>query len=200
MMLSIGERLSNNSIRSRRPKTADAQRDEPRPVQLTNQIMLLDSDVKPFCESPRPRTAVNPQMNRKSLRRATRTSARGQIREVVALPERPSTAVPRRKKEAIQRQRKELTDLPDSEDIANIKKIIKSTRKRTIMWGDSSFNTFNAKLAGEWEAAKEPKRSRFIIDNDPIDINNPVSAAPLISTKALVQDFIGVPTSLTCMM
>ena len=33
--------------------------------------------------------------------------------------------MPRRKKEAIQRQRKELTDLPDSEDIANIKKIIK---------------------------------------------------------------------------
>lgn len=195
-MLSPGERLANNGIKRQRPKTCEARRIDQIDVRVANQIILLDSDIEPFCNSARPRTAVNPQMSIKSSRREKKCSTSRQIKkDDWNFPERPATAAPKRQKNVITKSRKSSSDVPDSEDIENLKRLLKSARRPTIMWGGSALNTFNERIVDEWQTKVEPKRKTVIVDHEPIDINNPVAAAPLISTKALVQDYIGMPMS-----
>jgi hypothetical protein len=69
--------------------------------------------------------------------------------------------------------------------------------KRHINWTDTGDSIISEKLTSEVEAFKaEARPRRIMMDAEPMDISAAPQAAKLISTTALVQDFIGIPSSL----
>jgi hypothetical protein len=86
--------------------------------------------------------------------------------------------------------------LPGRKEIEHIRGEIKAGKRR-IVWKDTGDSIISENIKGEGVAVmKEPQPKRIILNTEPIDINVAPKAVKLISTKALVQDFIGVPYSL----
>jgi hypothetical protein len=73
--------------------------------------------------------------------------------------------------------------------------------KKSVVWVAQSDLVLNQRITDDLTPSRpEPPRKRIILDHQPIDINLPPQGAPLISTKALVQEFIDVPNSLSFML
>lgn len=111
--------------------------------------------------------------------------------------------------------------VPDTRMMHQIKKEIDSIRPKTVQW-DESLNDgmFGLMAEPKQEPSTEEKvqikkqkqkqgpvgpsvtilSGKIIVDNEPININEKPVAAPLISTRAFCQDYVGVPNSLSFMM
>ena len=89
--------------------------------------------------------------------------------------------------------------VPSADDIQHLKKMVESAKRRQIMWGESDMSTFNERVtSGALTSRPDPRRKTIMVnDHDPVDIASPIKATPLISTTALVQDFIGVPNAVS---
>lgn len=194
-MMDARSRKAKNSVTKTRPKTAKTRAECLRDVKMANHILSLDPDVDP----PSPRSArahVKPQTNPVTLRRVSSPSI-GKVEEFDVERRIPSPPQSARQFHPKIKSSKQQTLITRSE-IENLRKIVNSNRPKTIMWGDSA-PMMNDRIKGDITSTprNEEKRRTIIIDNDPIDINSPVPAARLISTTAFIQDYIGVPNSLS---
>jgi hypothetical protein len=88
--------------------------------------------------------------------------------------------------------------LPNSRDIERLKQELNAKRPRPIQWRDTD-PSFNQDLVSDHIAnSRDEQRPRYIMAGpDPIDIYAPPQPTRLISTTASVQDYIGVPNSLS---
>jgi hypothetical protein len=88
--------------------------------------------------------------------------------------------------------------LPNARDIERLRQEVKASRPRQIQWGNTD-PSFNQDLVSDGIVnPKDRQRPKCIMaDADPIDIHAPPQPAKLISTTALVQEYIGVPNSLS---
>jgi hypothetical protein len=87
--------------------------------------------------------------------------------------------------------------LPGKREIEQMRDQINLSR-RPVVWSDRSDDVISERIKGEVASPIEEVRTRrIIIDQEPIDINSPPKASQLISTTAFIQDFIGVPSSLS---
>jgi hypothetical protein len=65
------------------------------------------------------------------------------------------------------------------------------------VWNNTSDSLFSEKITGDLRTTTEEVRpQRIMMDSNPMDNNGTPHAAKLISTTALVQDFLGIPHSL----
>lgn len=115
--------------------------------------------------------------------------------------------------------------VPDVRMMHQIKKEIDSIRPRTVQWDESLNDGMFGLMAEPRQETSETEKNqvqikhprqkqrqgpvgpsvtilsgKIIVDNEPININEKPVAAPLISTKAFCQDYVGVPNSLSFMM
>jgi hypothetical protein len=87
--------------------------------------------------------------------------------------------------------------IPSQKELEKIRDQINSSR-RTVVWSNRSDIMLSERIKDDVTApAEEIRPRRIIMDQEPIDIKSPPKASQLISTTALVQDFIGVPSSLS---
>jgi hypothetical protein len=87
--------------------------------------------------------------------------------------------------------------LPGKREIEQMRDQINSSRQ-PVVWSDRSNDVISERIKDEVVSPIEKMRTRRIIVNqEPIDINSPPKASQLISTTAFVQDFVGVPSSLS---
>jgi hypothetical protein len=86
--------------------------------------------------------------------------------------------------------------LPAAREIERIRGEI-NAGKRQIVWADTADSVFSEKLTADLGGQEEDARPRRVmIDAVPMDITAAPHAVKLISTTALVQDFIGLPYAL----
>mgnify|MGYP001130625921 CR=1 FL=1 len=115
--------------------------------------------------------------------------------------------------------------VPDERMMQQIKKEIDSFRPKTVQWDESLNDGMFGLMAEPRQETPEVEKDqiqnkhqkskqkqgpvgpsvtilsgKIIVDNEPININEKPVAAPLISTKAFCQDYVGVPNSLSFMM
>lgn len=190
-------RTAKKASEQSRPKSARTVSEQRRMVKMTNHILSLDPEL----ETPVPQTSrkrVNPQTSHTMRRKAVNpvmTEEEDEQEHCVNRPPHSARQPPLRMKSTCQKpQSKAISKV----EIENIKRVINATRPRTIMWGDSTPGMISERIKADVSTPRtETRRHTIIINSDPIDLSNPVPAAKLISTKALVQDFIGVPNSLS---
>ena len=174
----------NRPDRDSRPNTARTARSTREPVPVSNHIMSFDCNVTPSQDPVDVYTAERRQLSHKTAKHRRHPH----FRAATAVKRDPRT-LSRRPNE---------NQLPGADEIKSMKRMIKSARHRkVIMWGDCPCNTLSERIATETPSGgSEVKRRRFIVDNEPIDIRNPVTATRLISKKGLIQDFLLLPNSL----
>ncbi|KAK8888634.1 hypothetical protein M9Y10_033366 [Tritrichomonas musculus] len=115
--------------------------------------------------------------------------------------------------------------VPDERMMMQIKKEIESLRPKTATYDDSlndgmfgmmaeprQENSTKEEIKPQIRRSKQKQKQgpvgpsvtilsgKIIVDNEPFDINQKPVAAPLISTRAFCQDYVGVPNSLSFMM
>lgn len=87
--------------------------------------------------------------------------------------------------------------VPKREEIESLKKEIRQTRPKSILWGDTTYSLVDQKLATDFKTTETIAKKKFIVDNtERMDINELPKATKLISTTAFIQDYIGYPNSL----
>jgi hypothetical protein len=91
-------------------------------------------------------------------------------------------------------------NLPTRRDIERMREQIEASKK-SVIWTDRSDVVLSQRITDDLPLlCPEPPRKHIILDHQPIDITLPPHAAPLISTTALVQDYVDVPHSLSFML